>query len=1217
MRIIYFIITSSLMIILMLLIRGIFRKKLSSNVIYTLWIILYLRLLIPFGYWEIPVFGTAAEIIYRPMAVAEQLFDKTKTDAVPIYEEPSKKDVPMMESQPESESVKVYDAVIPNDTVITQEFDFTENAPSKAANEEEHLSLRTIVLSIWFAGSLMVAGYVVLQNHKLRKKVDELDVVGQIDGIDVCISKELKTPCLFGVRDPKILVPEEVLNDPILYKYAIMHELEHYKHKDHLWNLDRIFICIIYWWNPLIWYASKCVAEDAELACDERVLKNKSIEERKNYGYALLQMIENAQNKPMCLATSFSGNKNTAKQRIEAITRKTKTKKYIFVTVVVILIIFTIVGCVYPSEKSYLKTNDWEHSENKEWTIIETEFPYSVQENMKSYAVYCEIYEYGEVVKTEVLGAAEIEDFTGNIKLRHEFSKLEEDDKFSLEIDGFRIEMNSPLSNYPSEGGYAFSTLQSDKKIEVLKEESLILSAELRTENGTIQTYNCLELSKYTEDELKEQFKDNYVVELYRIVFSELPSDELYKKYSREDVNSDWSKLADNWAKAFIDKDVEIITNLATENACQQLIDSAILTEDKTAFGWSSPWPALTEEHYRVAYCNSKGAEILYYAIDSTPHVYVWKEKLEFSAVENETKVYSWTLERFEEITELDDYRKAYPKNQISYTPMDYFSNGLGEVLNKNALLSSSKNYQALFEAGSAALELLNISKDYSLVHYNTEAKGEETNVHIWFLNEDGSTSGTSVTMWQPYGKEGIWIPREIDLSIDEYNEMYAKVQESKVSQNEDVFLREPVANKVCLAVMPDGISKAGGDYRYIIPEDQVKWTDYYKQARSLAVDGAWKNNERSSGIWVVFNDEWTCITEQGMIFDFDKRAEKEQIEDFYALCMGEAIKYGTGTPVNPENFPEIVSATLNYDGAYTVTDENILKDLRKLVFTSEELRGGAACPFTAALVLELKDNGYETIYLATDSCTTWLSDGVYYEYFGYNDFEELYDVFKTYGAKIDSEELILKTENTFSYGIEIIKQAEERLREGYKEAKLTYVDNAEVGWDFYTDNPWNSDEERDAIAQAALKELYTLTGFNVEECTYTTDGRSRFVFGKSASNIKRCIAFYSRDYGFTLCGDSIPYMGFVNARKFHYSDVQQLDSPYGKKEYSGQGAIPMWFLEHSGVYQGEKITGFDAFNLDDTVFTHIKLFFDGGYYVVVMDEKIESFHEAMGPYYE
>ena len=60
-----------------------------------------------------------------------------------------------------------------------------------------------------------------------------------------------------------------------------------------------------------------------------------------------------------------------------------------------------------------------------------------------------------------------------------------------------------------------------------------------------------------------------------------------------------------------------------------------------------------------------------------------------------------------------------------------------------------------------------------------------------------------------------------------------------------------------------------------------------------------------------------------------------------------------------------------------------------------------------------------------------------------------------------------------------------------------------------------------------------------------------------------------------------------------------------------------MWFLEHSGVYRGETIIGFDAINLDDTVYTHIKLNFDGGYYLVVMDEKIESVHEISGPYQE
>ena len=198
-----------------------------------------------------------------------------------------------------------------------------------------------------------------------------------------------------------------------------------------------------------------------------------------------------------------------------------------------------------------------------------------------------------------------------------------------------------------------------------------------------------------------------------------------------------------------------------------------------------------------------------------------------------------------------------------------------------------------------------------------------------------------------------------------------------------------------------------------------------------------------------------------------------------------------------------------------------------------------------------------------------------------------------------------------------IIDRANVNLREGYQDAKLTYVDNEEVDWDYYSDNPWITEVERDALAQTALKELYTLTGYNVTECTYTTDGRSRFIFGKDADYIRKSIAFYSRDYGFALCGDSVPYQGYSNARRFQYSDVQQLDSPYGKADDSGLDGLSTWYLIHSGVYQGEKITDYEEINLDDTVYTHVKMMFDDGYYTVVMDEEIESCHEIMGPYYE
>lgn len=188
--------------------------------------------------------------------------------------------------------------------------------------------------------------------------------------------------------------------------------------------------------------------------------------------------------------------------------------------------------------------------------------------------------------------------------------------------------------------------------------------------------------------------------------------------------------------------------------------------------------------------------------------------------------------------------------------------------------------------------------------------------------------------------------------------------------------------------------------------------------------------------------------------------------------------------------------------------------------------------------------------------------------------------------------------------------------REGFQEVNLTYVVIEDEDFVYYNDEPWETDAQRDALAQHALKELYDVTGFQVEECVYTTDGRSRFIFGRSAEYIEKSIAFYARDYGWMLAGENVPYMGFANARKVHYSDIQQLVSPYHDPEWQGQGAIPTWFLVHSGIYGGEELTGFEAVNLDDTVFTHINMKFDGGYYRVVMNEGIESLAEIAGPYY-
>ena len=216
--------------------------------------------------------------------------------------------------------------------------------------------------------------------------------------------------------------------------------------------------------------------------------------------------------------------------------------------------------------------------------------------------------------------------------------------------------------------------------------------------------------------------------------------------------------------------------------------------------------------------------------------------------------------------------------------------------------------------------------------------------------------------------------------------------------QQEVKYYEKAEKDKVCLAVMPDGISLSGGDYRYLIPEDQEYWLEEYKKMVSTASKGErWNEGELSNGIWIVYQDEWTHITNQGFIVDFSKRVSISEASEFYELCMEEARKNGTGTPIRPEEIKNISSATLNYNGTYTITDKTILvKEIEHYFSQSTEIRGGAACPFTASLTIELENGAVITIFLATDSCPAWLSDGVYYEYSGYANIEQWYWLFSS-----------------------------------------------------------------------------------------------------------------------------------------------------------------------------------------------------------------------------
>lgn len=212
------------------------------------------------------------------------------------------------------------------------------------------------------------------------------------------------------------------------------------------------------------------------------------------------------------------------------------------------------------------------------------------------------------------------------------------------------------------------------------------------------------------------------------------------------------------WTKAFVGRNGNTIAALATDELIEKLEERELLSgsEGQRSFGLSSPWPIYEETDVFVYSFDENEAQIYYYAWTSDPHVTVWSEKLYYELREGSYVFTGEELFWFDDISSAEMFAEAYGSS-IDGSIMDYESNGAGEILNQNALLSSSDLYRDLFEPESAALNLLNLSDDPAAVKIERIFdEGSHVVLLITFLNDNESVS---IGMMQPYGEYGIWIP--------------------------------------------------------------------------------------------------------------------------------------------------------------------------------------------------------------------------------------------------------------------------------------------------------------------------------------------------------------------------------------------------------------------------------------------------------------------------
>lgn len=191
-----------------------------------------------------------------------------------------------------------------------------------------------ILWGIWIAGILAMVVVVArskvrlctlkksalpVQNKEVRRLYrDCLDEMNITKAIPVYSTAFLKSPIIIGLFKPCIYLPIHLISNYNIMdiRYMLLHELQHYRHKDALANHLMNLTGVLYWFNPFVWYALREMRNDREVACDTSVLKMLGEEFYEDYGNTLINFAQKVSLTPFPFATGLRGNMKQMKRRI-------------------------------------------------------------------------------------------------------------------------------------------------------------------------------------------------------------------------------------------------------------------------------------------------------------------------------------------------------------------------------------------------------------------------------------------------------------------------------------------------------------------------------------------------------------------------------------------------------------------------------------------------------------------------------------------------------------------------------------------------------------------------------------------------------------------------------------------------------------------------------------------------------------------------------------
>ena len=139
-----------------------------------------------------------------------------------------------------------------------------------------------ILTGIWLFGVAALFLYSAASYWRLRREVCEAVILRG----NIYQSENICSPFVLGIIKPKIYLPYHM--DSREMDHVIAHEQTHIRRKDHWWKPLGFLQLTTHWFNPLMWLSYILLCRDIELACDEKVIRKMSNEQRADYTQALV-----------------------------------------------------------------------------------------------------------------------------------------------------------------------------------------------------------------------------------------------------------------------------------------------------------------------------------------------------------------------------------------------------------------------------------------------------------------------------------------------------------------------------------------------------------------------------------------------------------------------------------------------------------------------------------------------------------------------------------------------------------------------------------------------------------------------------------------------------------------------------------------------------------------------------------------------------------------